>query len=240
MKRIQLIFRYRSYGVVYSISNLITGKHYIGQTTYDPPTIRWTEHLIAARSGYNNLLSRAIRKYGEKNFAFEVLWIAFDKNALDQMEDYFINLMGMVPIGYNLRRGGATGKHADSTISQIKATLRGRNHSADILRGLNKPGVRQRHLDAIHAINLRPEVQEKRRLAAIAAYQRPDVQQKVLASVQDPEKNKIRALKRVPQLAGRRWITNGIRSEFLKKGDILPEGWQFGRIVTQCISKNGE
>lgn len=30
---------------------------------------------------------------------------------------------------------------------------------------------------------------------------------------------------------GKCWITNGIESKTIKKDDVLPDGWKFGRVI---------
>lgn len=55
------------YGVIYKATNILNGKCYVGQTT---------RHLIKRIRGHctsdaNYYFSRALRKYGEDNFAWD-------------------------------------------------------------------------------------------------------------------------------------------------------------------------
>ena len=63
---------------IYKITNLINNKIYIGSSsTHRGLQTRWEEHLKAARNSsnpsYNYPLQKGIRKYGIKNFKYEIL-----------------------------------------------------------------------------------------------------------------------------------------------------------------------
>lgn len=75
---------------IYKITNLINNKTYIGSTIKKDPIVRWTQHKSSARNNQGYRLHKAIRKYGEKNFKFEVISTVIDINFLDEIEDYFI------------------------------------------------------------------------------------------------------------------------------------------------------
>lgn len=75
--------------VVYKITNIITGKVYIGQTTRDFK-LRVNQHLYAAKDGNGKLLYRDMRKYGEENFKFEVIKEANSKEGLNEIEAFYI------------------------------------------------------------------------------------------------------------------------------------------------------
>lgn len=80
---------------------------YIGQTK-QRPSIRWNQHSGSPKS--NMYISKSIKKYGKKNFKFEVIDFAFDKNELNELETYWINILNtMSPNGYNLREGAEEG-----------------------------------------------------------------------------------------------------------------------------------
>lgn len=63
---------------IYKIENLVNHKHYIGSSRQDRGfETRWYEHQqnarLEKRIGYNYPLSKAIRKYGIKNFEYTIL-----------------------------------------------------------------------------------------------------------------------------------------------------------------------
>lgn len=108
------------YGLIYISTNLVNGKIYIGQTT------TFNDYYIG--SGLH--FSRAVKKYGRKNFVSHHLQYSKDKEELDRLEvEYIASFNSTDPaIGYNLALGGnGTGKHSESTrkkMSQAKKHAR--------------------------------------------------------------------------------------------------------------------
>lgn len=101
------------YGIIYKITNNITGKCYIGQTIKDIKR-RW--YLHARGDSYCRYLKHAINKYGKDNFTVEEIASATSKSNLDWLEVFFIKeYSSLVPNGYNLREGGAHGKFNDES-----------------------------------------------------------------------------------------------------------------------------
>lgn len=91
------------YGIIYKITNSITGKSYIGQT------VRTLEQRLSSHKTTRDgrYLSNSIQKHGFHNFTAEILYIAFDKEELNNSEIYFIALYNtLYPNGYNYRLGG--------------------------------------------------------------------------------------------------------------------------------------
>jgi group I intron endonuclease len=93
------------YGVIYKITNLINGKIYIGQTKQNPNK-RWCSHKNNSKNKkYKNisLISKAIYKYGEENFTFEIIDSARCAESLNRLEGYYITtLCSLTPKGYNI------------------------------------------------------------------------------------------------------------------------------------------
>ena len=95
-------------GYIYKITNKVNNKCYIGQTS-KPVQIRWNEHKNDSKKitkgKYNYPLYKAFRKYGLKNFSFEI--IEECKIAdLDDKEIYWINFYNSYHDGYNQCLGG--------------------------------------------------------------------------------------------------------------------------------------
>lgn len=98
---------------IYKITNQINGKSYIGKTEKINPHERFKEHLRECKKDRckNRPLYRAINKYGEENFKFEVLE---ETNFPEEREQYFIqyyNTYGNT--GYNATLGGDGKKYID-------------------------------------------------------------------------------------------------------------------------------
>ena len=119
------------YGYIYIIQNKLNSKVYIGQTIQDP-ALRWSKHKSDTRhegikSKYTSRLHNAMRKYGVTNFSFTVVDTAFSKEHLDGLEVLYIRLYRSLnkEIGYNLKSGGANGKHSPETIVKLRKASTG-------------------------------------------------------------------------------------------------------------------
>lgn len=100
---------------IYSITNNINQKKYIGKTSQTNPYTRWKQHLQLARSK-NNLqennsahsmpIIRAISKYGESNFKFRVLEECTEESVNEREEHYIRKYNTADGVGYNCTYGG--------------------------------------------------------------------------------------------------------------------------------------
>ena len=120
------------YCEIYKITNLITGKMYVGQAVshilnhkrYRPygHEGRFRCHISEAFSTKQNqshYLNNAIRKYGVVNFEVEAIEFCETNNA-DDKEVYYINkLNSLYPNGYNLKLGGKTFIHSDESKKRV-------------------------------------------------------------------------------------------------------------------------
>ena len=97
-----------SYGTIYKITNIKTGKVYIGKTTRSLND-RLHGHINSADRGDNFKLSRAIRKYGKENFIIEPIDFAETRDELNEKEVYYINEYKSLETRYNMTIGGEGG-----------------------------------------------------------------------------------------------------------------------------------
>jgi group I intron endonuclease len=94
---------------VYMVTNIVNGKRYIGKTVREKVKIRKREHYTAARRGVNTLFCKAIRKYGEYNFKWDVLFTGTLHSELLKKEIEYIkeyNTYCDIGHGYNMTQGG--------------------------------------------------------------------------------------------------------------------------------------
>lgn len=100
------------YGYVYLITNKINGKQYVGQTT---TTIK--ERFGWHCSSKNPVISKAINKYGKKNFIIQELAVAYDQEKLTFLEGMYMSWFNtLAPNGYNIARIiNGNGKHSEET-----------------------------------------------------------------------------------------------------------------------------
>ena len=113
--------------IVYKITNIITGKRYVGQTVQSLKQ-RWDKHCNEKRC---LALANAIRKYGKENFEIKVLTYCNSIEEMNHREIYYIKLFKtLAPNGYNLTHGGLNGKHTEKTKKTIGDKQRGnKNHN---------------------------------------------------------------------------------------------------------------
>ena len=93
------------FGVVYKITNLVNGKRYIGQTTQEPPTKRFNDHICESNKEKPKMvICKAIKEYGKDNFTFEVIDEAFSQEELNLKEGEYIKLYKSLCTqnGYNI------------------------------------------------------------------------------------------------------------------------------------------
>lgn len=102
------------YGIIYSATNSINGKVYVGQTAMTLNQ-RIACHRINKRC---RLFHRAIEKYGIDVFTWTTLDECSSKEDLDQKEMDWVEKLNATnrTFGYNLKTGGAgNGKHSEET-----------------------------------------------------------------------------------------------------------------------------
>ena len=95
-------------GIIY-VATFPNKKRYVGQTL-DPLKKRIFKHVNSAHNKkcneYNTKMGRAIRKYGEDNIKWKVLYSDIDKGKLDQLEVKTIKKYNSKENGYNSTDGG--------------------------------------------------------------------------------------------------------------------------------------
>jgi len=90
--------------IIYRITNLLSQKSYIGQTT-GSLSVCWNDHCFSKRK--NNAITSAIKKYGKENFKIEEIAKAETQDQLNKLEKFYIEeLHTLAPEGYNLKTGG--------------------------------------------------------------------------------------------------------------------------------------
>lgn len=175
----------KPYGFVYLITNSVTGKKYVGQTTKSIQTrLRQHEQL----QGKCPALESAIKKYGREAFSILPLAQAQTQVELNSEEGYWIETFRTVsPGGYNLRGGGG---QIGAMHAETKEKLRvasSTDERREFLRGLRKrPEVLARYAESsrenweskqekMAAGRARPEVQLRRKESVRKAWKDPEL-----------------------------------------------------------------
>lgn len=134
-------------GTIYLITNLVNGKRYVGKIILTLAK-RWSLHKSDARRGTGFPISRAIRKYGAKNFSIEVLALAVPRR-LDGLEKKFIKYLNTLvdnKCGYNSDEGGRGNRGFFSKETRLKIA------AVQKARWKNKLALRAKHGAAVKAL----------------------------------------------------------------------------------------
>ena len=110
---------------IYSLTNKVNGKRYVGQTTKSVEW-RWSQHRKHVGSVHFPVY-HALRKYGPEGFEVEVLASACSVECLNYLETLFIATYNtLVPNGYNLDSGGKNNVVHPETLARMSAAHKGR------------------------------------------------------------------------------------------------------------------
>lgn len=99
---------------IYSITNNINNKQYVGKTSKDNPYDRWKEHIQHAKHkdntvGYASVhtmpIIRALKKYGSDNFKFRII-TECTEDKVNELEEKYIKEYNTYYNGYNCTFGG--------------------------------------------------------------------------------------------------------------------------------------
>lgn len=118
------------FGIIYKAVNKINGKVYIGQTT-QRLSKRKGAHVYEARhkNNTNCAFHNALRKYGKKNFSWEIVECCKSRKELDEREFYYIEYYNSFKNGYNLTKGGggmSGWNHTKETCQKISIAMLGK------------------------------------------------------------------------------------------------------------------
>jgi len=110
---------------IYRITNTINQKVYIGQT--NNPLLRWSQHKSNSKYNRGNqVITRAIIKYGIKVFVFDVIAGCISQENIDLLEEQVIAQYNSrnPNEGYNIAAGGNTSLRTPEISQKISAGLK--------------------------------------------------------------------------------------------------------------------
>jgi group I intron endonuclease len=120
------------YCEIYKITNITTGKMYVGQTVshvlnhkrYRPygHENRFKCHISEAFSKKKNqshYLNNSIRKYGVQDFVVDLIEYCEVENADEREIHYIKELNTLYPNGYNLKNGGSVFTHSEESKKRL-------------------------------------------------------------------------------------------------------------------------
>lgn len=122
------------YGIVYRAQNLVSGKIYIGQTSKQL-TQRVASHLNSVQKNSPYPFHKALRRYGELGFTWDVVSWAETRLELNDLEREWIRLSNSTDrhVGYNMTFGGEGFVGTPEARAKISASLSGRKQSKEMV-----------------------------------------------------------------------------------------------------------
>jgi len=119
--------------IIYKILNTVNNKVYIGQTIR-PLKDRWRQHLRDCKNNVDNLIYRAIRKYGKENFTIEEIDGANSLSELNYLEKHYICKFESLSSenGYNILPGGKNFKMPQWIKNKISKANKGKKKKRHI------------------------------------------------------------------------------------------------------------
>jgi group I intron endonuclease len=128
-------------GYIYMLKNKYNEKIYIGQTIR-PIQKRFDEHQL--ESSKCLAIRNAIQYHGWENF--EKDWYECPDEDLNKHEIWMVNLMGTLsPNGYNIKEGGASGKHSEKTKQKCREAKIGISRSEETKKKISKAKLGTNH-----------------------------------------------------------------------------------------------
>ena len=120
---------------IYTITNLVNGKMYVGQTIQSNAKMRWYSHCDMVRKGKKSHLYDSMRKYGIDQFDWKVVDVALTIDDLNNLETAWANkLRSQGCVLYNNRETGNNKKHSAESIEKMRQVHKLR-HATTIVGG---------------------------------------------------------------------------------------------------------
>ncbi len=205
----------KQYHFIYKVTNLINRKFYIGMHS--------TDNLNDGYLGSGNRISRSIKKYGKENFKLEILEFLIDRQLLSQKEKELITEITLQdPLCMNLRPGGEGGFISDE--NQLRRSIAG-NAAQKRLRKTNLNWVAKRSKKISKS---QKELYKSGKRKRFYFYDWTNKHHNSETIKKLSEKAKLRIGNKNSQF-NTCWITNGKENKKIKKQEIIPEGWNYGR-----------
>lgn len=112
---------------IYSITNTINCKKYIGQSVDVKRRLRNHKWSLRHNKHINDHLQKSFNKYGESCFVFDVV-CECDEERLDELEKFYISYYDCMnpQYGYNAESGGNENKHpSEETLQKMRESRGG-------------------------------------------------------------------------------------------------------------------
>lgn len=117
---------------IYKIENSVNGRVYVGSAVN--LNNRWAVHRHSLERGthHSTKLQRAWEKHGAGSFSFSVIELVDDKKALIEREQFWLDTLRCVQVGYNelaVAGSSAGRKFKAETLQKMSEQRKGRLHT---------------------------------------------------------------------------------------------------------------
>jgi hypothetical protein len=113
----------RAFCLIYLLTNTKNGMLYVGQSW-----LALYQRIGTTGGGYSNSprIYAAIQEFGVDTFEYKVLTVCYKQATANELEIRYQDQYNTLDpaIGYNVKRAGSSGRHAESTKQQISETLK--------------------------------------------------------------------------------------------------------------------
>lgn len=161
---------------VYTATNLVNGKVYVGKTVR-PLHHAKARHAFRARQGMNSRFYAAIRKYGFEAFRWDIAYTGTDDADIQKEERRLISELNTTdPVnGYNMTPGGDGGagrKLGASQMEFLRKRFSGEGNACYGKFGSDHPAyghkLTDEHREKLRAAARRPKTPEHRKALSLA------------------------------------------------------------------------
>ena len=139
-----------AYGYVYTITNIVNNKVYVGQTIDIKKRKNAHFYKLKINKHENKHLQRSFNKYGRDNFIFKIIAVINNREQLDVLENFFVFYYGFPDENksFNMIEGGGVksgenhpfyGKHhSKETKRKLSEIKKGKHHSKETKRKISE------------------------------------------------------------------------------------------------------
>jgi group I intron endonuclease len=118
---------------IYTITNLVNGKMYVGQTIQSNAKMRWYSHCNMASKNKKSYLYDSMRKYGIDKFEWKIVDVASTIDELNDLETAWASKLKSQGITlYNNRETGGNKKHSLESIQKMKQVQKLRHATQNV------------------------------------------------------------------------------------------------------------
>jgi hypothetical protein len=200
----------KKYHFIYKTTNLLNGKFYVGMHS--------TNKLNDGYLGSGKRLKYSIKKYGKENFKLEILEFFGSRELLVEREKQLVNEDLLKDTNcMNLKPGGTGG-------FSLESAKKGAKKMNEII--WSDINFIKRHKTRWKKILKTNHLNKKYLYGGFRGKTHTEETKQKISEVR-----KGKGTGKANSQFGTRWITNGTENKKIKKEEIIPIGWEVGRVL---------